>query len=129
MIRPIGALALAMLVLAWCGVASAGPANLETAGSSSPCSDRFDPNESCSVPVPTLASGTYPGLVVSGYYDQDDVDWYRIALPRGMRLTATASFTEAVHKVEISMVDACGGNLLDDAIGANPAPQVLYDNV
>jgi hypothetical protein len=76
--------------------------------------DSFAPNSTCASAT-TVAAGFYPNLVVRRYGVglQYGSDWYRITVPTGQTLTATAAFEHDWGNIDVALHLTCGGAAVD----------------
>ncbi len=113
-------------VYAYAG-AACGDYRLDTNSVVDPClvasDDGFEDNDSCASSAP-VGAGASTGLFVR---DGDD-DWYSVTIPAFHTGYAQALFTHANGDVDMTMYDACGGNVLDSSLGVVDNEQVSYVN-
>lgn len=85
--------------------------------------DSFEPNATCGTAA-TLTPGTYPGLVVKS----TDLDWYKIHVPPGKRLTVRANFKDAWGDIDMRLYTTCGGTPVDSSLSTGNVEEVTYLN-
>ncbi len=93
--------------------------------SETPCEadDGFENNDTCSTAA-GIGSGNTPNLLSS----LGDQDWYRIGLPAGAQLDLEARFQHSAGDIDMTLWDACGGNLSDSSTSITDNETVSHRN-
>jgi lysyl endopeptidase len=85
--------------------------------------DNREDNDTCAQAV-LLDAGVYPNRIVKS----TDADWYRIRVPAGRTMTATAKFKHAWGDIDLRLYGACGTPPIDSAVGGGNTETVTYTN-
>jgi hypothetical protein len=85
--------------------------------------DDFEPNRTCNT-APLITPGVYNNRVVKSV----DVDWYRISVPAGQRLTVRAQFKHIWGDIDMRLYGGCGASPIDTSAGTGNTETVTWVN-
>ena len=91
------------------------------------CTDPFDPNESCATAT-LVTPGAYGSRFVQGPSGAGDDDWYKVHVPRSMKLTVDLAFTHANGDIDMDLYGVCAGPMLTFSAGTTNSEHMEYVN-